>query len=168
MATNLPLCFFIQLLEQLLKFLVNFTLLKCYVSEKLWLFNHKRADFWLDLKVHFSASLIISLGLPLRLPKDSGGVGDVNENSQKAEIKIQTKSLLKKRNWMAKSSSVMSSIIQLKPSFSRISPPAKLIPIYKMFKLQYYLLILTFSRVYKNQKGHYQNYWGTFGRLAPQ
>ena len=22
-----------------------------YVSEKLWLFNHKRADFWLDLKV---------------------------------------------------------------------------------------------------------------------
>ena len=29
-----------------------------------------------------------------------------------------------------------------------------------MFKLQYFLLILTFSRVYKNQKRHYQNYWG--------
>ena len=29
----------------------------CQVSEKLWLFNHKGADFWLDLKDHFSASL---------------------------------------------------------------------------------------------------------------
>ena len=32
----------------------------CQVSEKLWLFNHKRADFWLpilDSKNHFSASL---------------------------------------------------------------------------------------------------------------
>ena len=46
METNLPSCFLIQFLEQLLKFLLNFTLLK-YVSEKLWLFNHKRADFWL-------------------------------------------------------------------------------------------------------------------------
>ena len=50
---------------------------------------------------------------------------------------------------MAKSSSA---IIQLKPSFSRISSPVKLILIYKMFKLQYYLLILTFFRVYKNKK----------------
>ena len=32
----------------------------CYVSETLWFFNHKRADFWLPnfgLKDHFSASL---------------------------------------------------------------------------------------------------------------
>ena len=33
MATNLPFCFFIQFLEQLLKFLVNFTLLK-YVKSR--------------------------------------------------------------------------------------------------------------------------------------
>ena len=45
------------------------------------------------------------------VPKYSAGVGDVNENSQKAEIKIQTKSFLKKQSWMAKNSSVMSSII---------------------------------------------------------
>ena len=32
-----------------------------------------------------------------------------------------------------------------------------------MFKLQYYLLILTFSRVYKNQKKQYQNYGGGGG-----
>ena len=31
----------------------------CKVSQKLWLFNHKRPDFWLDLKVHISASLIL-------------------------------------------------------------------------------------------------------------
>ena len=48
MATNLPSCFSIQFLEQLLKFLVNFTLLKYVKSQrKLWLFNYKRADFWL-------------------------------------------------------------------------------------------------------------------------
>ena len=34
-----------------------------------------------------------------------------------------------------------------------------------MFKLQHYLLILTFSPVQKNQKGHYQNYFG--GHLPP-
>ena len=34
MATNLPLCFFIQFLEQLLKFLVNFTLLKYAKSQR--------------------------------------------------------------------------------------------------------------------------------------
>ena len=40
----------------------------CEVSEKLWLFNHKRADFGfqiLDLKDHFSASLIIATLTPL-------------------------------------------------------------------------------------------------------
>ena len=31
---------------------------KFLISGKLWLFNHKKTpDFWLDLKVHFSASL---------------------------------------------------------------------------------------------------------------
>ena len=33
-ATNLPFCFFIQFLEQLLKFLVNFTLLKYVKSQR--------------------------------------------------------------------------------------------------------------------------------------
>ena len=44
MATNLPSCFSIEFLEQLLKFLVNFTLLKYVKSQRS--FNHKRADFW--------------------------------------------------------------------------------------------------------------------------
>ena len=35
-----------------------------------------------------------------------------------------------------------------------------------MFKLQYYLLVLTFSRVYKNKK-QYQNYWGGGGGKYP-
>ena len=34
MATNLPFCFFIQFLEHLLKFLVNFTLLKYVKSQR--------------------------------------------------------------------------------------------------------------------------------------
>ena len=33
MATNLPFCFFIQFLEQLLRFLVNFTVLKYVKSQ---------------------------------------------------------------------------------------------------------------------------------------
>ena len=56
---------------------------------------------------NFSLHLIISLGLLLTLQKDSAGVGDVKENSQKAEIKIQIKGFFKKQSWMAKSSSVM-------------------------------------------------------------
>ena len=65
MATNLPSCFSIQVLEQLLEFLVNFTLLK-YVK------SHRSCDFLitkelifgfqiLDLKDHFSASLMMEL-----------------------------------------------------------------------------------------------------------
>ena len=84
--------------------------------------------------------LIIFLELLLTLPKDTAGVGDVKENSQK-EAKLDGKKYLS-----------YDSIIQLKPSFSRISSSVKLILIYKMFKLQYYLLVLTFSRVYKNKK----------------
>ena len=54
-GNKLPSCFFIQFLEQLLKFLVYFILLK-YVNYMA--FSHKRADFGLqilDLKDHFSA-----------------------------------------------------------------------------------------------------------------
>ena len=80
-------------------------------------------------------------------------MGDVKEIFQK-ETKLDGKMLLS-----------YDSIIQLKPSFSRISSPVKLTLIYKMFKLQYYLLVLTFSRVYKNKK-QYQNYWGG-GANAP-
>ena len=45
-------------------------------------------------------TLIISLGLLLTLPKDSVGLGDVKENSQKAEIKLQVKSFSRsKAGW---------------------------------------------------------------------
>ena len=62
MAKILRSCFLIQFLEELLKFLLNFTLLKLSsVSEKLRLFNHKRADFFgfqiFGFFFHFSASL---------------------------------------------------------------------------------------------------------------
>ena len=58
MATNLPSCFFIPFLEQLLKFLVNFTLLKYVTSQRSYGFlNHKRADFWLPNFV-FKRSLL--------------------------------------------------------------------------------------------------------------
>ena len=61
MATNLPSCFSIQFLEQLLKFLVNFTLLKYVKSQRNYgLLITKEQIFgfqiW-DLKDHFSASL---------------------------------------------------------------------------------------------------------------
>ena len=61
MAENLPSCFFIQFLEQLLKFLVNFTLLKYVKSYRSYGFLITKElifDFQiLDLKDHFSASL---------------------------------------------------------------------------------------------------------------
>ena len=47
MATNLPSCFSVEFLEQLLKFLANFTLLKYVKSQRSYgFFNHRRADFW--------------------------------------------------------------------------------------------------------------------------
>ena len=62
MATNLPSCFFIQFLEQLLKFLVNFTLLKYVKSQRSAGFLITKELIFgfqiLDLKVHFSLSLI--------------------------------------------------------------------------------------------------------------
>ena len=63
MATNLPSCFSIEFLEQLLKFLVNFTLLKYVKSQRSYGFLIKKALIFgfqiLDLKDHFSASLIV-------------------------------------------------------------------------------------------------------------
>ena len=60
MATNLPFCFFVQFLEQLLNFLANFTLLKYNSSQRSYgfLITKKRIFGFqnLDLKVHFSAS----------------------------------------------------------------------------------------------------------------
>ena len=50
MATNLPSYFSIQFLEQLLKFLANFTLLKYVKSQRSYGFLiTKRADFWLQI-----------------------------------------------------------------------------------------------------------------------
>ena len=61
MATNLPSCFSIEFLEQLLKFLVNFTLLKCVKSQRSYGFLITKELIFgfqiLDLKDHFSTSL---------------------------------------------------------------------------------------------------------------
>ena len=63
MATNLPSCFSIEFLEQLLKFLVNFTLLKYVKSQRSYGFLIRKElifDFQiLDLKDHFLDSLIV-------------------------------------------------------------------------------------------------------------
>ena len=60
MATNLPSCFSIQFLEQLLKFRVNFTLLKYVKSQRSHGFLITKELIFgfkiLDLKDHFSAS----------------------------------------------------------------------------------------------------------------
>ena len=60
MTTNLPSCFSIQFLEQLLKFLVNFTLLKYVKSQRSYGFLITKELIFgfqiLDLKDHFSAS----------------------------------------------------------------------------------------------------------------
>ena len=62
MATNLPSFFSIQFLEQLLTFLVNFTLLKYVKSQRRYGFLITKELIFgfqiLDLKDHFSASLI--------------------------------------------------------------------------------------------------------------
>ena len=61
MATNLPSCFSIQFSEQLLKFLVNFTLLKYVKSQRSYGFLITKELIFgfqiLDLKDHFLASL---------------------------------------------------------------------------------------------------------------
>ena len=61
MATYIPSCFFILFLKQLLKFLVNFTLLKYVKSQRSYDFLITKELIFgfqiLDLKDHFSASL---------------------------------------------------------------------------------------------------------------
>ena len=63
MATNLPSCFFIQFLEQLLRFPVNVTLLKYVRPQRSYGFLITKELIFgfqiLDLKDHFSASLTI-------------------------------------------------------------------------------------------------------------
>ena len=75
METNLPSCFLIQFPEQLLKFLVNFTLLKYVRSQRSYgLLITKELIFGfqiLDLKDHFSASLIATIHLGNRSIKNS-------------------------------------------------------------------------------------------------
>ena len=60
-ATSLPSCFLTQVLEQLLKVLVNFTLLKYDKSQRCYGFLITKELIFgfqiLDLKDHFSASL---------------------------------------------------------------------------------------------------------------
>ena len=67
MATNLPSCFSIEFLEQLLKFLLNFTLLKYVKSQRSYGFLiTKKLIFGfqiLDLKDHFSALIANFTGL---------------------------------------------------------------------------------------------------------
>ena len=64
MAKNLPSCFSIQFLEQLLKFLVNFTLLKYVKSQRSYGFLITKELIFgfqiLDFKDHFSASSLSS------------------------------------------------------------------------------------------------------------
>ena len=67
MATNLPSCFSIEFSEQFLKFLVNFTLLKYVKSQRRYGFLITKELIFgfqiLDLKDHFSASLMFRLKL---------------------------------------------------------------------------------------------------------
>ena len=64
-ATNISSCLFIQVLEQMLKFKVNFTLLKYVKSQRSYGFLITKELIFgfqiLDLKDHFSASLKIIL-----------------------------------------------------------------------------------------------------------
>ena len=64
MAANLPSCFFIQFLEQLLKFPVHFTLLKYVKPQRSYGFLITKELIFgfqiLDLKDHFSASLTLN------------------------------------------------------------------------------------------------------------
>ena len=86
MATNLPSCFSTEVLEQLMKFLVNFTLLKYGKSQRSYGFLITKELIFgfqiLDLKNHFSASLTRFLTLriprvlePHRIPRGGGGGG---------------------------------------------------------------------------------------------
>ena len=65
MATNLPYCIFIQFLEQFLKFLVNFILLKYVKFQRRYSFLITKELIFgfqiLDLKDHFSADIFARL-----------------------------------------------------------------------------------------------------------
>ena len=67
MATNLPSCFSIEFVEQLLKFLANFSLLKYAKSQRSYGFLITKELIFgfqiLDLKDHFSDSLKNSSGI---------------------------------------------------------------------------------------------------------
>ena len=69
MATNLPSCFSIEFLEQLLKFLLNVTLLNYVKSQRSYGFLITKELIFgfqvLDLKDHFSASVTFA---PLVVP----------------------------------------------------------------------------------------------------
>ena len=90
MATNLPSCFPIQFLEQLLKFLVNFTLLKYVKSQKSYCFLITKELIFgfqiLDLKDHFSASLKTNIKYkryyeaqgPIRIHLSMPNLGEAN------------------------------------------------------------------------------------------
>ena len=99
MATNLPSCFFIQFLEQFLHRTTLEVSSKlyfveiCQVSEKSWLFNHKRADFWLP-KFEFERSLLsfqqlnqsaIKMKLPT-MPSQVNVRTDASEQTLQPEI----------------------------------------------------------------------------------
>ena len=80
MVKNLPSCFSIQFLEQLLKFLVNFTLLKYVKSQRSDGFLITKELIFgfqiLDLKDHFSASLkaTFHLTISMRGQRATGGI----------------------------------------------------------------------------------------------
>ena len=88
MATNLPSCFFIQFLEQLLKFLVNFTLLKYVKSQRSYGFLITKELIFgfqiLDLKDHFSASLNSGLHIVVRVAEHAC------DNALKRILKLST------------------------------------------------------------------------------
>ena len=83
MATNLPPCFSIQFLEQLLKFLANFTLLKYVKSERSYGFLITKELIFgfqiLDLKDHFSASLTVKNSVLLQILSASATIYIMNE-----------------------------------------------------------------------------------------
>ena len=85
MATNLPSCFSIEFSEQLLKFLVNFTLLKYVKFQRSYGFLITKELIFgfriLDLKDHFSASLtvlIILWGLVSAIVYDDDNLDDAD------------------------------------------------------------------------------------------
>ena len=87
MATNLPSCFSIEFLAQLLKFLVNFTLLKYVKSQRSYGFLITKELIFgfqiLDLKDHFSSLIqVMTVPSPHRVQE---------ENHAQFDLKIKLK-----------------------------------------------------------------------------